>query len=80
MIYRVEYNNLDLGSLGFECFSNKVDATKELKKFWNERVEKKMWKNFAEYLEFYMDSTNTPTSKKEIMNLLDRWATHPDNG
>lgn len=72
-IFRVAYFNNSDSSQGFDFFTNKAEAERELKKW-----EKDQGDNFDD--RSGIDVEDIAIGKYEFLKLLKKWASHPDNG
>jgi len=72
MIYRVHYYDTYEGSDGYEFFSNKREAEQSLKGWMKEHDTGGMPFIFCGY--------HTPKTKEEVIEMLNQWASHADNG
>lgn len=71
MIYRVHFYDDIEGSKGYRYHTNKMLAVKERNEYL---------KNSKESASASIDEVSTPKTKQEVVGLLNRWASHPDNG
>jgi len=71
MIYRVHVYSAEMNSEGYEYFSSKKDALD---------YRASLVKDGYDRDDVTIHSAPTPTTKKQIIALLRRWANHPDNG
>ncbi len=69
MIYRVHYYDKMEGSSGFEYFGDKMVAEKAMKEVSPHHNPKNS-----------MGSFKTPKSKEEIIDILNAYGDHADNG
>ena len=72
-----EFGNSPLdGHRGYQYFGNKAEAVAFAKEIWFDRDGcTHSWKDLInEYPQ------KTPKNKNELLNLLNHWASHPDNG
>jgi hypothetical protein len=79
-IYRLESCSCHMGSEGFTYFRNQAElqaAVSELKAAGYTEEEGGCVSADAGYT---IETAQTPRTKADIVELLNRWAAHPDNG
>ena len=72
MIYRVSFRNFE-GHQGYEYCMNRKDADQAVKDFEADNENDSDKSTDIQELE-------TPKTKEEIVNFLNRWGSHNDNG
>ena len=83
-MYRVHYCVKVNESHGFEWFSNRRDAEKKLKEWWQEAYYDEEEEEYDEPWEYvlseYLESFKVPAGKNNLLKFLNREASYADNG
>lgn len=74
MIYRMHYMTSD-GSIGHSFYGSRREVEKQ-----RAAVVRQYRDDNDELPEIIIDCAPTPKTKGEVLRLLSRWASHPDNG
>lgn len=70
-----EYGSGEGGHRGYQYFGSKAEAVTFAKEIWSDGdAYTRSWKDLIDKY-----PQKTPKNKNELLNLLNRWASHPDN-